>query len=465
MTDESAQYDGSLRKEEELLVGRVISTPGNGGNSIEFATANQMAQLKKIYGHHVADDLGPIKTVTLPIAHNPEHVGAHVVVVPYSSRLGEAVLPGKMMGRASLNQIPYDSQLSTKMIQTQLGAAITQRLNELEFNAVRRDNAGSPSFDPKSGRMKQDWPTRFPPGSEYRIGTVPVRAKYEDNTDYTRPGFMLYLNTALPPHVDAAVREAGRDSETVGALMESHVVRDARDYADRNHQRVLHEIGQVIRDAVDADHAVFITTDDKKADKGKYDVYPKLASPTGPTMSLNEIKGVEKIGAVLYHSAATDVRGAGNVLVGDYHQPILLVPYESSTSRHSRSGVDNSPRKNGHANAFPSTIRPLTKAESARAASAILGNRAMLERVQNTFSPMYTPSEHQTAIHAHVNEIRRPHYAITHDTVALHTRFHPLSDAHEQMLANSKFGARTGMGKGVVSIEPVYSVANLGVAP
>lgn len=465
MTDESAQYDSSLRKEEELLVGRSISAFGKGGGSIEFATKDQMALLQSTYEQHVADELGPIKTVALPIAHNPEHVGAHVAVVPHGSGLNEGVLPAGMMGRASLNQIPYDSQLSTEMIRNQLSGMITQRLNELEFSAVRRGDSGGPTFDSKSGRMKQNWPTRFPPGSEYRIGTMPVRAKYEDGTEYTRPGFTLYLKTALPPHLDAAIREAGRNSKTAGALVESHIVQDARDYADRNHQRVLHEIGQVLKDAVGVDHAVFVATDDKKADKGEYDVYPKLASPTGPTMSLNEIKGVEKIGAALYHSAATDVRGAGNVLVGDYHQPILLVPYGNVTSKHARSGVDNSPRKNDHFNAFPSTARPLTKAESARVASAILGNKAMLERVQKTFSPMYTPSEHQTALHAHANEIRRPNYTVTQDTVSRHARFQPLSDAHGQMLAASNFGDRLGMGKGVVTIEPVVTVANLGVAP
>lgn len=463
MASGSAQYDGSLRKQEEMLVQRSFKTLGGKDNQIKFATEKQMKSLENIYNQHVDDKLGPISTVALPIAHNPEHVGSHVAVVAHQTKMNEAIIPAGLMGRASLNHIPYGNQLSVGMIKDQLSPAITQKLQELEFDAAKNGDNEGVEIDPETGKLKQDWMTRFPPGSEFRFGTVPVRDKHEDGTNFVRPGYALYLKTSLPPNIDAAIRMKGRDSATAGELAESQIVQDAKDYADRNHRRVLHEVGQVIRESLGADHALFVTADDQKADIGPHDLYPKMASPTGPTMSLNEIKSVDKIGAVLYHSATTDAKGDANILVGDYHQPILLITQQTSTSKHPQTQIDNTPRTNQFLNAFPSTTRPLTAKEADRAKSMILGNRSMFERVQNSFSPMYTPSKEQADLHAHANEIRQPRYVVNEETIARHTRFHPLSDAHEKAITEGQLGKNLKMGSNIVSIEPIVSVANVGV--
>jgi len=461
MAAESAQYNSSLRRQEEQLVGRALRFAGESPDSLEFATDDQMQKMQETYDRHVSDRLGPIQAVALPIAHSPEHVGAHAAVVSRDAKMNEALMPANMMGRASLNHIPYDSRLSADMIRRQLTPALKQRMHELEFNAAQQQS----ETDAKTGQIRQNWPTRFPPGSEFRIGTADVRAKHADGSSYTRPGYMLYLKTALPQHIDAAIRTLGSESETVGDVIDSPLVRDAQDYATRNHQRVLHEMGQVIRDAVGADHAVFVTTDDTKAEIGPHDMYPKMASPTGPSMSLNEMRPVDRVGVALYHNAATDVRGAGNVLAGDYHQPLLLVAHKSSASAHPRSQIDNTPRHNSVYNAYPATPRPFTRDEAARMQQTILGNRAMLERVQDSLSPMYTPSAHEASVHAHPNEIRTPAYVIDEDTVARHANFHPLSSAHERMLKTPQFQQALGTGADVIVIEPVTTVANLGAAP
>ena len=431
----------------------------------DFATDAQMEKLRATYDELVGDALGPMRVVALPVAHTPEDAGAHVAVMHPNSQINGALFPAKMLARASLNQIPYDHKLSDDTIERKIVPAIKQHMHALEFNAVRaHGETGGPQLDPRTSQMKQNWKTRFPPGSEIRFAHAELQAHRDDGSAWTRPGYAFYLKTALPAHIDAAIREAGQNAGSIGELAKSSLVCEARDYATRNHRRVLHEIGNVLGKELGVDHAIFVAENDAKAEIGPHDFFPKMAQPTGPSMSLNEIDPIGEIGVALRHNAASNVRGQGVVLTGDYHQPMWLVASPVNVSRHSKSAINTTHHTNDNTfNTFPATVRPTTQREAQSAWKAITEHRMLHEKVTDSVLPIFTPTPHDVAVHARAAEIATPAYRPTNASSSRHTCFQQLDQAGRDMLKLGVLGHSFGRGTEVIQLHPITSVVNFGV--